>query len=213
MAVRKKCSRNALKYTALSMAIAAVPIPAAAQVTVISPPFGFSDFPSHPTSLGALGAGLTRILGVGGFSPDYDLICTYGVCAPIARPNTDAFSFSIPSNLKVTSAKFSLANSSIGSGGVAGAALNINAFSQQLIGNSSFAVGTSLFAGNTLVTITPTMAGRFASNYDYSLEITAESLSAAVPEPSTWAFLILGFGAIGAAMRTTRRANIRVSYA
>ena len=40
---------------------------------------------------------------------------------------------------------------------------------------------------------------------------------AAVPEPATWAFMILGFGAIGGAMRrqknTARKANVKVSYA
>ncbi len=36
---------------------------------------------------------------------------------------------------------------------------------------------------------------------------------AAVPEPATWAFMILGFGAIGGAMRRQRKANVKVSYA
>lgn len=36
---------------------------------------------------------------------------------------------------------------------------------------------------------------------------------AAVPEPATWAFMILGFGAIGGAMRRQRKANVNVSYA
>ncbi|GAA0486979.1 hypothetical protein GCM10009096_32270 [Parasphingorhabdus litoris] len=38
-----------------------------------------------------------------------------------------------------------------------------------------------------------------------------------VPEPATWAFMILGFGAIGGAMRrqknAARKANVKVSYA
>jgi hypothetical protein len=33
-----------------------------------------------------------------------------------------------------------------------------------------------------------------------------------VPEPSVWALMILGFGAIGAAMRAGRKAQLRVSY-
>ena len=36
---------------------------------------------------------------------------------------------------------------------------------------------------------------------------------ASVPEPSTWSLLILGFGAIGYALRTTRRRPLKVSYA
>lgn len=35
----------------------------------------------------------------------------------------------------------------------------------------------------------------------------------AVPEPATWAFMIIGFGAIGGAMRRQRKANVKVSYA
>ncbi|SIN62103.1 PEP-CTERM protein-sorting domain-containing protein [Parasphingorhabdus marina DSM 22363] len=35
----------------------------------------------------------------------------------------------------------------------------------------------------------------------------------AVPEPATWAFMILGFGAIGGAMRRQRKTNVKVSYA
>jgi hypothetical protein len=31
------------------------------------------------------------------------------------------------------------------------------------------------------------------------------TLSAAVPEPSTWAMLLLGFGFVGGAMRSARR--------
>jgi hypothetical protein len=34
----------------------------------------------------------------------------------------------------------------------------------------------------------------------------------AVPEPATWAMLVLGFGAIGGAMRSRRRHNLTVSY-
>lgn len=37
--------------------------------------------------------------------------------------------------------------------------------------------------------------------------------TAAVPEPATWAFMIVGFGAIGGAMRRKRKANVKVSYA
>lgn len=39
------------------------------------------------------------------------------------------------------------------------------------------------------------------------------TLLAAVPEPSTWAMMILGFGAVGFMMRSRRRENVSVSYA
>jgi len=45
-------------------------------------------------------------------------------------------------------------------------------------------------------------------NIDFSV-----SAIAAVPEPTTWAMLILGFGVIGGAMRSARRQPVRVRYA
>lgn len=41
----------------------------------------------------------------------------------------------------------------------------------------------------------------------------ADAAVGAVPEPATWAFMIIGFGAIGGAMRRQRKANVKVSYA
>lgn len=38
-------------------------------------------------------------------------------------------------------------------------------------------------------------------------------ISNAVPEPSTWALMLLGFGAVGAAMRSPKRRRMTVSYA
>ncbi|WP_339691061.1 PEPxxWA-CTERM sorting domain-containing protein [uncultured Parasphingorhabdus sp.] len=46
-----------------------------------------------------------------------------------------------------------------------------------------------------------------------TIYVRFSSISAAVPEPSTWAFMIFGFGAIGGAMRRQRKANVKVSYA
>jgi hypothetical protein len=48
-------------------------------------------------------------------------------------------------------------------------------------------------------------AGGFASNF----EVAADN---AVPEPATWALMLLGFGFVGAAMRKSRRST-RVNYA
>lgn len=42
--------------------------------------------------------------------------------------------------------------------------------------------------------------------------ITIPSVSGAVPEPATWAMMLMGFGAIGAAMRRRRATTLRVSY-
>lgn len=48
----------------------------------------------------------------------------------------------------------------------------------------------------------------------YGLVTTFEtSPLAAVPEPSTWAMLILGFGLVGGAMRSSRHKSVRVRFA
>ena len=55
----------------------------------------------------------------------------------------------------------------------------------------------------------------FGSGYEnFGLVTTFEtSALGAVPEPATWAMLILGFGVIGGAMRSARRQAVRVTYA
>ena len=43
--------------------------------------------------------------------------------------------------------------------------------------------------------------------------ITVPDAVAAIPEPATWAMMMLGFGFMGAAMRRTRATTLRVRYA
>jgi hypothetical protein len=43
--------------------------------------------------------------------------------------------------------------------------------------------------------------------------ITVPGANGGVPEPATWAMMIMGFGAMGAAMRRTRATTLRVRYA
>ena len=62
----------------------------------------------------------------------------------------------------------------------------------------TFVTGTGLFLRN------PT-------EQPLGFTVTLSTQTGAVPEPSTWALLILGFGAIGGAMRSRRR--VKVSYA
>lgn len=52
-----------------------------------------------------------------------------------------------------------------------------------------------------------------SNNCDLNFRVTGEILAAAVPEPSTWAMMILGMGAVGGAMRRTRRRAPAVSFA
>lgn len=44
------------------------------------------------------------------------------------------------------------------------------------------------------------------TNFTVNGNVLSPSINGAVPEPSTWAMLLIGFGAIGTAMRRCRRA-------
>ena len=53
--------------------------------------------------------------------------------------------------------------------------------------------------------------GLNASAWDVGVDrISLEAVSGAVPEPTTWALMILGFGAIGAVARNRRRATVAI---
>jgi hypothetical protein len=52
----------------------------------------------------------------------------------------------------------------------------------------------------------------FESQADAGI-IPTTAVPAAVPEPATWAMMILGFGAIGYAMRGRRRVTVRIRAA
>jgi hypothetical protein len=61
---------------------------------------------------------------------------------------------------------------------------------------------------NTLsVTYTSRGQGSFGGNLSFAPTISA------IPEPSTWAMMILGFGAVGVALRRRRKDEVRVGYA
>lgn len=53
------------------------------------------------------------------------------------------------------------------------------------------------------------LAFTFDPGVSTAKQFRVEGLTAAVPEPATWALLLLGFGAVGGAMRTSRRQKSR----
>ena len=72
-----------------------------------------------------------------------------------------------------------------------------------------FANSVPIFA-NALNTIT--INGFSRGNGSYGARGSFVPLGAAIPEPATWAMLILGFGVIGYSVRR-RRAGYKISYA
>lgn len=56
------------------------------------------------------------------------------------------------------------------------------------------------------ISVAPFMANSYTYQ-QYSGVQTIASISSAVPEPATWATMIIGFGAVGSLVRTSRRRN------
>ena len=69
--------------------------------------------------------------------------------------------------------------------------------------------------GTTLVSFEDLFNGPFDYNdLSFSFTNTVGSDGGAVPEPTSWAMMLLGFGFVGGAMRTAkRRQNMAISYA
>lgn len=100
-----------------------------------------------------------------------------------------------------------------------GTAVTINAYNsagtvvQSLLGVSSspdFALETLSATGVARVDIVRSTPGYF---YIDNLTFTANAATAAVPEPATWGMMIVGFGAMGFAMRRRATRTARVRFA
>lgn len=67
--------------------------------------------------------------------------------------------------------------------------------------------GTSffLFDAGTAGVNSITVSDRVDTNFNFGLSNAALFSTGAVPEPATWAMMLLGFGGIGVAMRRSRR--------
>lgn len=70
--------------------------------------------------------------------------------------------------------------------------------------------GTQLYTGSLA---SPTLSsGTFKLNGG-AVTLTVKSTAGAVPEPATWAMMILGMGAVGYAMRRRQKATAKVRFA
>ena len=90
---------------------------------------------------------------------------------------------------------------------VIGTDLTFIASNDDFFGLQSFLGGTFANTGYYALTV----GGFGGDTGSYTLNFQGGSALPGVPEPTTWALLILGFGAVGAGMR--RRTTTRVAYA
>lgn len=99
---------------------------------------------------------------------------------------TDSYSVQIPGGTTFNSPPFTLSNGSVASTGFFG-----------LVSANPF----------TSVIITNVLSGGYISDEGMDNFITngAGSVNGAVPEPATWAMMLLGFGVIGFSMRSAKR--------
>jgi hypothetical protein len=82
------------------------------------------------------------------------------------------------------------------------------------VGNQLIATnGPQLYTGPesspTVLTGTFALTSQFSPSRNYTLTIT--DLAAAVPEPASWALMLIGFGATGAALRSRRKLAVAFS--
>ena len=91
-----------------------------------------------------------------------------------------------------------------------------------LIGNDDFgAIGMSgfdfdLLAGVSYFAVDSAFSNGSAGAYSLTISGPGDIVGGnvgAVPEPAIWAFMILGFGLIGGAMRRQSKATVKVTYA
>lgn len=89
-------------------------------------------------------------------------------------------------------------------------ALNPGTYTVSIQAFSNFANGPNLSNG---FQNDGTFNGR-NTNWAFDiLNVDSAVQGGAVPEPATWAMMLIGFGAVGFAMRRKKAGNVRVSYA
>lgn len=92
-------------------------------------------------------------------------------------------------------------------------------------GTNTFLGGSSITQGGTIFSLIEFSYRRFLGDAvqanvatpggdgnDYVGNFRLNAIAAAIPEPATWAMMILGFGVVGGAMRSRRRGT-KVNYA
>lgn len=84
-----------------------------------------------------------------------------------------------------------------------------NVSTNQFTSGDAYAGGRA-FAGTALYSNCPNTSGSIC---DLSFRVTGDVLAGSVPEPTSWALLILGFAVIGCALRASRKPRVALTFA
>lgn len=137
-------------------------------------------------------------------APDGSLSWTFGNTGGIASGAfTDIFNFTLPStgtlNASITST-FTKASNELKFTLVTVAGSNLVLYDAGKTHNGFTPIDLSVFGGATQIVVkgvSPGVSGSYSGNLSFSPN--------AVPEPTTWALMITGFGGAGAMLRRRRR--------
>ncbi|MXP44598.1 PEPxxWA-CTERM sorting domain-containing protein [Allopontixanthobacter sediminis] len=202
----------------LSLAFAgsiAFATPAMAAETIID----FSTF-ADGTPITSV-AGVTFSMGGGpNASSTPSAVCVFTAC-PVALSNSDTNDYPTNSVLSavfgnvVSNVRFTFNNYGTNNGSFYSAFDESGALiSSAVIDSSNNYTDFISVGGAGIKSLTWNNNSGGSSNWQFGVGALGFETMSAVPEPSTWALLLLGFGLIGGSMRAARRkGSIAVSYA
>ena len=162
------------------------------------------------TASGANAAQTLVISGPSGTFGDDEVVCADGATAPCAFSRT--FTFTTPTGFNLSSMDISSvavnAFTNIDFTSVMFNGVNFNTFST---GTSEFRnlLNQALVTGGTNNLV---VSGNTGGNASFAGNIAFAQV-AAVPEPGTWAMMLLGFGAMGVSIRRRRRVSALLQVA
>lgn len=193
-----------LKYLALAAAISLAPtsLSAAEIVTFNGLPGGT---PSGTFTEGNVQIGLNGIYVDSGEGELEGLCCTSGGTATLKLSDLGSFAFN--------SVDFQLEYGSSATLSVTGFLGAVSVFSENFAtSNSAYQTFASSNGAATIDRLVFSGQRDFGGGGSFD-NVNLSRIAAAVPEPSTWALMLLGFGFVGGAMRSTRITKSKVNFA
>ncbi len=169
------------------------PVDVTGQGLLIRVTDGVGSFSFQPPSLQSFSpqSGTFGLADLASFSLDTSTIFTFSQVNPAGFPSSGFFNYGLAD---LTSFSATFAN-----GALTALSFETNALSPiSTSGNGNFGLQSFRVTG-----LGPDGAATF--NGDFQLVTSGQIEIAAVPEPATWAMMIIGFGMIGGSLRTRRR--------